>query len=151
MNGITIAHADPAKLEEYKAVFDNSTLIKHYGETLYGWIEKALSANEAFAATTPSGEVAGYISIKMDGMFGMPDVTLLGVKDNFRGKGVGRELLQFYIAVATCLGYHELGIVVNDFNPRARKLYDSMGFKPRKTMDCPYGLGGLCHLLVKKV
>ena len=151
MNGITIAHADPARAGDCKAVFDNSTLLKHYGELISEWIDKAVADGSAFTATAPNGDIAGYISIKMDGMFGMPDVTLLGVHDKYRGKGVGRELLQFYIGVATCLGYKEAGIVVNDFNPRARKLYDSMGFKHSRSMDCIYGRGGLCHLLVKRL
>lgn len=151
MNGISIGHAKREDFENCKKVFDNSKLIKYYGDTLFGWIDKAIDDGEAFIATTPNGDIAGYISIKANGMFAMPDVTLLGVHEKYRGKGVGKELLQFYIAVITCLGYKEAGIVVNDFNPRARKLYDSLGFKHRKTFDCPYGLGGTCHLLVKKL
>ncbi len=45
-----------------------------------------------------------------------------------RGKGVGRDLLEWVIAEARSAGARRVALSVNLTNPRARKLYESLGF-----------------------
>ena len=82
---------------------------------------------------------------------GLPCLTLLGVKDTQRGRGIGQMLLKFYIEVMTQLGFKECALVVNDWNPRARKLYDSLGFKLRRSYEDQIFGGWMNHILVKKL
>ena len=51
------------------------------------------------------------------------------VKKQFRGGGTGHLLLETYIGVARALGCRKCGLLVSSFNPRAKALYQSLGFQ----------------------
>ena len=144
-NLIDIQKADPAKLEEYKHIFDNSALYTHYfkkkPELLEQWLTEYMP--NAYIAVDRNGNSVGWISISASDAHidGLPNITLLGVKDSARGRGIGQMLISFYVDVMTQLGCEECAVVVNDWNPRARKLYDSLGFKLRKSYEDPF-IGG---------
>lgn len=154
-NLIDIQKADPAKLEEYKHIFDNSALYTHYfkkkPELLEQWLTEYMS--NAYIAVDRNGNSVGWISISASDAHidGLPNITLLGVKDSARGRGIGQMLISFYVDVMTQLGCEECAVVVNDWNPRARKLYDSLGFKLRKSYEDPFIGGFVNHVLVKKL
>ena len=155
-NMIEIQKADPAKKEEYKRIFENSQLYNHYfkkTDLLDQWLSNSLKKGEAYVAVNRSGEAVGWISIRLsDEMVdGLPNVQLLAVKDTQRGRGIGQMLLNFYIEVMKQVGFKECAIVVSDWNPRARKLYDSLGFKLRKSFDDPAVGGVMDHMLVRKL
>jgi len=69
----------------------------------------------------------------MDGIF---------VAKEARGKGVGTALLKAIITEANRRGYQEVRLDVIDTNPRARALYERMGFKPAGT----YHMGPLRYI-----
>ena len=154
-NLIDIQKADPAKLEEYKHIFDNSALYTHYfkkkPELLEQWLTEYMP--NAYIAVDRNGNSVGWISISASDAHidGLPNITLLGVKDSARGRGIGQMLISFYVDVMTQLGCEECAVVVNDWNPRARKLYDSLGFKLRKSYKDPFIGGFVNHVLVKKL
>lgn len=154
-NLIDIQKADPAKLEEYKHIFDNSALYTHYfkkkPELLEQWLAEYMP--NAYIAVDRNGNSVGWISISASDAHidGLPNITLLGVKDSARGRGIGQMLISFYVDVMTQLGCEECAVVVNDWNPRARKLYDSLGFKLRKSYEDPFIGGFVNHVLVKKL
>ena len=154
-NLIDIQKADPAKLEEYKHIFDNSALYTHYfkkkPELLEQWLTEYMP--NAYIAVDRNGNSVGWISISASDAHidGLPNITLLGVKDSARGRGIGQMLISFYVDVMTQLGCEECAVVVNDWNPRARKLYDSLGFKLRKSYEDPFIGGFVNHVLVKKL
>ena len=154
-NLIDIQKADPAKLEEYKHIFDNSALYTHYfkkkPELLEQWLTEYMP--NAYIAVDRNGNSVGWISISASDAHidGLPNITLLGVKDSARGRGIGQMLISFYADVMTQLGCEECAVVVNDWNPRARKLYDSLGFKLRKSYEDPFIGGFVNHVLVKKL
>ncbi len=154
-NLIDIQKADPAKLEEYKHIFDNSALYTHYfkkkPELLEQWLTEYMP--NAYIAVNRNGNSVGWISISASDAHidGLPNITLLGVKDSARGRGIGQMLISFYVDVMTQLGCEECAVVVNDWNPRARKLYDSLGFKLRKSYEDPFIGGFVNHVLVKKL
>ncbi len=62
----------------------------------------------------------------------------LVVPEKMRGKGVGSRLLQGVKDYATDRGFTSLKLDVLDTNPRAKKLYERLGFKPVKTRQYPY-------------
>ena len=154
-NLIDIQKADPAKLEDYKHIFDNSALYTHYfkkkPELLEQWLTEYMP--NAYIAVDRNGNSVGWISISASDAHidGLPNITLLGVKDSARGRGIGQMLISFYVDVMTQLGCEECAVVVNDWNPRARKLYDSLGFKLRKSYEDPFIGGFVNHVLVKKL
>lgn len=57
-------------------------------------------------------------------------IDTLGVNPNQQGKGVGSEILQFLIDEYVIKNKQTLGLLVDEENPSARKLYLKLGFKP---------------------
>jgi L-amino acid N-acyltransferase YncA len=52
------------------------------------------------------------------------------VERHWRGRGVGRRLLEGLIALARTLGYHKLVLAAFPFNKAGVALYDRLGFTP---------------------
>lgn len=50
------------------------------------------------------------------------------VREEYRGRGYGKELLRYVIDALTEQGYNELTIGVEDDNERAKHMYESFGF-----------------------
>lgn len=156
-NLVTIQRAQDGKMDEYRRIFDNSALYNHYfkkdPKMLDDCISSAIANRQAFVAVDRNGTALGWATIMTshETVDGLPELFLLGVKDTARGRGIGQMLLHFYEEVMVGLGFHEIGIVVNDWNPRARKLYDSFGYKLRKSIEDPYIGGFEDHILVKKI
>ncbi|WP_236702554.1 GNAT family N-acetyltransferase [Thalassomonas actiniarum] len=62
----------------------------------------------------------------------------IAVNAEFRGQGIGSELLDHIIDYASENGFESVRLDVIDSNPRARKLYESKGFVVLKTEYFPY-------------
>lgn len=155
-NMIEIVKADPAKKEDYKRIFENSPLYNHYfkkTDLLDKVLTDDLKSGSAYVAVDRNGEAVGYMSMKASDptVDGLPCLTLLGVKDTMRGRGIGQMLIAFYVGVMTGLGFKECALIVNDWNPRARKLYDSLGFKLRRSFEDKIIGGWMNHILVKRL
>ncbi len=57
-------------------------------------------------------------------------IDSIGVKPNYRGKGIGSKLLQFLIAEYIPNQKTVLGLLVEEENINAKRLYLKLGFKP---------------------
>ncbi|MCG8376693.1 MAG: GNAT family N-acetyltransferase [Chlorobiales bacterium] len=71
----------------------------------------------------------------------------IAVHRDYRGKGIGRRLLEELAVYAREEGYDRLRLDVIDTNSGARKLYERVGFKPIRTERFAYlrwflGFGG---------
>jgi ribosomal protein S18 acetylase RimI-like enzyme len=53
----------------------------------------------------------------------------IGVLPEFRGKGVGRELVSAFCNKAFTEGHERVGLIVEQNNPQAEGLYTSIGFR----------------------
>jgi len=74
-----------------------------------------------------SGEPAGFLVISMQGAF-VGYIQLVGVASNFRGRGVGRALIEF----AERRIFREtpnVFICVSDFNREAQGFYAKLGYR----------------------
>ncbi len=70
-----------------------------------------------------------------DVTFWQEDMPIVIGRKNWRGKGIGRKVVQALIARARTLGFAHLEIgEIYDYNTGSRKLFESAGFYPcRKT------------------
>ena len=128
--GVSVVKADPCRLEDYKRIFDGSTLFRHYGDMLYEWLEAGLADGELWIAEARDGEAVGAMIMTLDSVYAnLPYLALLGVRSDYRNKGVGEKLIRFFIDTYEAMGIDRGFIAVNDFNPRARLLYTAMGFE----------------------
>ena len=130
---VQIVKADAGRLAECHAVFLDSALYDHYFAEegrLDKQLSKAISRGELWIAVTSQNEVVGCMWIELEGFFGaFPYLALLGVKKSFRDMGIGHVLLNTFIGVSKGLGYRKCALLVSHFNPRAKQLYQSLGFQ----------------------
>ena len=78
----------------------------------------------------------------------------IAVHQDYRGKGIGRRLLEELAVYAKEKGYNKLRLDVINTNPGARKLYERVGFEPVKTEWFPYlrwllGFSGSTAMVLK--
>lgn len=57
-------------------------------------------------------------------------IDSLGVNPKFQGKGIGSKILRFLIDEYVNKNNETLGLLVEEDNPSAKKLYLNLGFKP---------------------
>jgi ribosomal protein S18 acetylase RimI-like enzyme len=59
-------------------------------------------------------------------------IDVLAVRKEHRGKGVGRQLIEYIKAYGRCNRFTSISLHVVDTNMRAKKFYESMGFVERR-------------------
>ncbi|MGN0473612.1 MAG: ribosomal protein S18-alanine N-acetyltransferase [Acutalibacteraceae bacterium] len=96
------------------------------------WSEKALAEeldvpSAVFVTALADGEVAGYV-----GMHHLDDVGYIcnvAVSSDYRGMGIGGQLLEYLIDYARKNSLSEITLEVRTSNQAARKLYEKSGFE----------------------
>ncbi|HKB59212.1 MAG TPA: GNAT family N-acetyltransferase [Gallionellaceae bacterium] len=78
------------------------------------------------------GEVAGIICVRHPWLRG-PYIELLGLSPHLRGKGIGRQVMNWAESEAR-QGAKNLWVVASAFNHRALAFYGSLGFHPIATL-----------------
>lgn len=85
------------------------------------------SKYELSVVALDSGFVAGYIiaSLKEDG----PYIHKFMVRDTFRGKSVGKKMLDFFETKSARLNHHAINLAVLEENEDAIRFYEKNGFR----------------------
>jgi len=97
-------------------------------EYLTSCLLESINQKQIYIALDESNNCLGYICIVFRGAFyEFPYCRSLAVKENYRGKGIGSALLKYYEQIGF-LNFKKLFILVSDFNHRAKKLYEKMGY-----------------------
>ncbi len=78
-----------------------------------------------FAQGQTGTQLIGYGGVKGDLE---ADLMTIGLVNGWRGKGLGRRLLQALVDVAADRGVRKLFLEVRESNRRARKMYQRAGF-----------------------
>ncbi|CAB0594835.1 N-acetyltransferase [Corynebacterium diphtheriae] len=84
----------------------------------------------------PPIESKGYVSEDI------PEVAI-AIEPRYRGKGVGSILLNKSLELARTLGTPGLSLSVDDGNPRAKKLYERLGFQHIRHSDAGFSI--MCY------
>lgn len=130
---VTVTKATAERIDECIRIFEDSALYNHYfadGDRLPALLREGIGKGELFVAEDSKGEAVGAMWIDLKGFFGFfPYLSLLGVRKDRRGMGVGHTLLEVFEGVARGLGHGKVSLLVGEFNPRAKALYQSMGYK----------------------
>lgn len=121
----------------------------HSDEEFNAFLTEGFDRGEIFVALDAAGNCLGYIWITLKGSFyGFPYCRNLAVKREFRGRGVGTALLKYYDEIGFASSAR-LFILVSDFNHRARKLYESRGFRQVGLIPDLFKAGVAEYVLVK--
>ena len=150
---ITITKAHKGHLEDCTTALLNSKL----GQEYFGSQEKAISAltegiskEELFVAIDKDGECLGFIWFILKGAFhSFPYLHIIAVREEFRGMGIGKKLLKFF-EETVFTEYSKAFLMVADFNPDAKRLYESLGYQQVGVIPGLYKEGVSEQLMMKK-
>lgn len=69
--------------------------------------------------------------------------------EEYRSHGIGKQLMRFFEDNASDQPRAKYFLTVDDFNPRARKLYENLGYKCVGELPDFYKQGINCYLMMK--
>ncbi|MFZ5644895.1 MAG: GNAT family N-acetyltransferase [Bacillota bacterium] len=119
-------------LPDCKEALRNSQLGEVYytsDEILTSRLAEGMTKGEIHVALDENNQCLGYIWIALRGAFyDFPYCRSLAVRKDCRGRGVGTALLEYYEKVGFAKAAR-IFMLVSDFNERARKLYESLGYR----------------------
>lgn len=125
-----IGAASSADLTDCAAALVNSDLGAHHfpdEQTAYKTVRYALRHEQLHVARTADGTCAGFIWIIPRGAFFVyPYIHIVAVCRPFRGRGIGTQLLHY---AEQTVSADKLFLEVDSFNPRAKALYERLGYQ----------------------
>jgi ribosomal protein S18 acetylase RimI-like enzyme len=120
---------------------------KHAAQAL----SSGITNGDIFVAINNDLECLGFIWFNGNGMFArFPYLHMVAVKEEFRGIGVGKILVRFFEDAVREDGSKAF-LVVADFNPRAKALYESLGYKEVGVIPGLYREGVTETLMMKEL
>lgn len=112
-------------------------------------LTKGISNGEIYVAVNNDLDCLGFIWFNLGGMFDKyPYLHMVAVKEEYRGIGIGKILIRFF-EDAVRPDNSKVFLVVADFNPRAKKLYESLGYRQAGVIPGLYKEGVIETLMMK--
>ena len=97
-----------------------------------------------------SGECAGFAYFIPEGAFhAYPYLHLIAIKEEYRGKGVGKKLMEF-IEDMLFKTRDKIFLLVGDYNPDAKIFYENLGYTYLGTIPSLYRKGIDEYLMMKE-
>jgi ribosomal protein S18 acetylase RimI-like enzyme len=150
---IAISRADESHLRDCIAALKNSELGRIYfpsEEKALESLAEGVAREEVFVALSGAGECLGFIWFILAGAFhSFPYLHVIAVKHEHRGEGVGKELLRFF-EEGVFENSSKAFLVVADFNPDARRLYERLGYRQVGAIPGLYREGVTEYLMMKE-
>lgn len=114
-------------------------------------IEEGMSKEEIYIAIDNNSRCIGFIWVIINGAFhSFPYLHIIAVKEEYRSLGIGKKLMQ-YIEETVLQKPSKIFLVVADFNPRAKQLYLSTGYKQVGVIPDLYKKGVTEYLMMKEL
>ena len=128
---VNIIKAENKYLIDCKVALQKSEL----GRVYFAEEDKAIKALnegsskwEIFVAINKKSICLGFIWVILNGAFhSFPYLHIIAVKEEFRNLGIGKKLLKHF-EETICKTSSKLFLVVAEFNPEAKQLYQSIGY-----------------------
>lgn len=127
---ITIIKGNINHLNDCEEALVNSELGRRYfseNGSARKSLEEGFFKNEIYVAEG-NHKCKGFIWVISNGIFhSFPYIHIVAVKSENRGQGIGEALLKF-AENKYFTNYSKLFLVVADFNPNAKRLYERIGY-----------------------
>lgn len=128
---ITIAKGSMEYINDCEDTLLNSELgMRYFSEkgSARVALENGFNKEEIYVALDINGNCQGFIWFILEGAFhSFPYLHVIAVKKESRKLGIGKKLLEFFEDI--CFrDYSKLFLVVADFNPEAKLLYERTGY-----------------------
>lgn len=129
---LRLEQARPEQAKGCESIFLNSSIYERYFKDagrLEGSLRRAAERGELYLAVDENGQAAGAMRVVMGGFCGLyPYLSLIGVRDTFRGRGVGSFLMENLERMAREAGASRVTLMVSDFNIEAQAFYRRRGY-----------------------
>ena len=113
-------------------------------------INEGILKQEIFVAIDKKGLCLGFIWLIRNGAFhGFPYLHMIAIKEEYRNLGIGNELLNYFEKIIA--ESSKAFLVVSDFNPKAKKLYEKCGYIEVGVIPNLYKSGVTEFLMMKEL
>lgn len=112
-------------------------------------ILEGLEQGNLYVALTES-DCVGFFFYMPEGAFhSFPYLHLISVKEEYRGKGIGKKLVDFLESMVF-VESSKLFLVVADFNPDGKRFYERIGYRQVGEIPSLYRKGITEYLMMKE-
>ena len=148
----TVTQAHLKHLEDCTAALLNSKLGHEYfsADRARAALTDGITRGEVVVAVVETGECLGFVWVVPAGAFhSFPYVHIIAVKETVRGLGIGTQLLGF-VEETVFATSSKVFLVVADFNPDAKRLYERLGYRQVGQIPGLYKAGVTEYLMMKE-
>lgn len=150
---IIFKKAQMIHLEDCKTALLNSRLGEEYfpsEEDTLASLTEGIQKGEVTVVFSESSECVGFMWVLTEGAFhSFPYLHIIAVKESFRGKGIGGKMLEF-LEKTIFPENSKVFLVVADFNPEAKRLYERVGYRQVGAIPGLYKPGVTEYLMMKE-
>ena len=119
-------------------------------EKAFNLLSNAFMHRELFVALNNNGECLGFMYYMSKGVFGSyPYLHILAVKEEYRGLGIGKQLIKYFEKNSSDYSSTKWFLTVDDFNLKAKKLYEDIGYQCIGTLPDFYKKGIASYIMMK--
>ncbi len=151
---INIIKAEPRHVLDCKLAVKKSELGRVYfpgDDKAIEALNEGISKGEIFVAINENNECIGFVWIILNGAFhSFPYIHVIAIKEEFRNLGIGKMLLKF-CEETFAKDNSKLFLVVGEFNPRAKRWYQNIGYKEIGVIPSLYKKGVNEWLMMKEL
>ncbi len=146
--------ADIRYIDSCVEILQNSDLGKTYFsdcEKAADMLKYAVGQKNVYVALDENEKCLGFIYYMKNGVFGRyPYLHIIAVKEEYRSCGIGKQLIKYFEDNASDSYSEKYFLTVDNFNPRAKKLYENLGYKCVGELPDFYKKGINCYLMMKR-
>ena len=151
---INIKLADTWHIDCCVKILQNSDLGKAYFndyEKAKNMLTYAVEQKDVYVALDEDEKCMGFVYYMQKGVFGSyPYLHIIAVKEEYRSLGIGKQLMKYFEENASEYTSTKLFLTVDDFNPRAKKIYENLGYHCVGELPDFYKKGINCFLMMKR-
>jgi ribosomal protein S18 acetylase RimI-like enzyme len=137
-------------LKDCEEALLKSTLGEHYFQSegsAYKAIEEGLAQGNLYVAIVKDICVGFMFYITNGAFHSYPYLHLIVVKEEYRGKGIGKQLVGYFEKISD---RDKFFLVVADFNPNAKRFYESIGYRQVGEIPGLYREGITEYIMMKE-
>jgi len=147
---IEIVKGNCEHLNDCEEALLKSSLGKHYFErdgSARKAVEEGLEQGTLFVAIERD-VCAGFMFYMKNGAFhSFPYLHLIAVKEEYRGKGIGKQLIDYFEKVSE---RDKFFLAVADYNPDAKRFYERLGYRQIGEIPGLYRKGITEYIMMKE-
>ena len=152
---IAIKNADMKHMNDCVNILQNSEIGKVYFgnyEKVVDLLSNAIAQRELYVALKDNGDCVGFMYYMSKGVFGSyPYLHIIAVKEEYRGLGIGKQLMRYFEENSSDYSSTKCFLTVDDFNVKAKKMYENIGYQCVGELADFYQKGITCYLMMKTI